>query len=129
MKRSWITKKPTKRKVDFDAELDAMRPIIEARSKGKCEADRIVLAYVLASEEDPDDLHDAMISYREVGCWKRASEVHHRKYRRRGGTNSEDNLAHLCLAHHAWAHRHGGFGRFGNLVGLALSSGQDETMP
>jgi hypothetical protein len=129
MKRSPITKKASQRKIDFDKELDAMRPIIAARSKGNCEADRIVFDYVIASQEDPALLLEAQQSYREVRCWKRASEVHHRKYRRRGGTNSEDNLAHLCLAHHAWAHRHGGFGRYGNLVGLALSSGQSEEMP
>jgi hypothetical protein len=129
MKRTPIKKTPSQRKIDFDKELEAMRPIIHARSKGQCEADRIVFDYTVKSQEDPEQLLDAMASYREVRCWKRASELHHRKYRRRGGTNAESNLADLCLAHHAWAHRHGGFGRFGNLVGLALSSGQSEEMP
>jgi hypothetical protein len=131
MKRTSFKKKKSQRQADFDAELDRMRPIIHARSNGQCEAARIVAAYGTWSlaHEDREQVELAIASFNEVRCWKRAGEVHHRKYRKRAGTNNLDNLAHLCLAHHAWAHRNGGFGRAANLLGLALSSGQSEVMP
>lgn len=33
-----------------------------------------------------------------------ALQDHHVKFRSRGGSNSRDNLATLCVAHHMWVH-------------------------
>jgi 5-methylcytosine-specific restriction endonuclease McrA len=54
--------------------------------------------------------------------------VHHRKYRSRGGTNALTNLLGVCRSHHDWTHAHGGFGQPANVLRLALSAGEDETL-
>jgi hypothetical protein len=81
-----IVKKPSQpRKAkklgnEFSAEFDQMRPLVHARSKGKCEA-------------------------RIPGvCTFKASHIHHRKLRSQGGTNDLENLRDLCLSCHRVIH-------------------------
>lgn len=44
----------------------------------------------------------------EAGCGRRGTEVHHRKYRSRRGTNHRWNLMLLCDECHDWAHANSG---------------------
>jgi hypothetical protein len=131
VKRSSITRRKTPRQSEYDEEFEAMKPIIRARSGGKCEAARIAVEYVMhhASPESTKALAD-FIEWHDVNCDGRATNVHHRKYRgkSRGGTNGKSNLADLSLACHAYAHRHGGFAQPANLLGLTLSAGQSEEL-
>lgn len=64
----------------YNDELDAMRPLVAARSRGRCEG-------------------------RVPGvCTGRAEHVHHVKLRGQGGGNELGNLRHLCNACHRWVH-------------------------
>lgn len=73
---------PTKTQL-FNAEFEKMKPVIKKRSGGFCEA----------------RIHGV--------CTGRGQHVHHRKLRGQGGTNSEENLIHLCMACHHHAHHAG----------------------
>ncbi len=66
--------------VGYQAELDAVRPVVEARSQGWCEV-------------------------RLPGCTGEAAHIHHRKLRKHGGGNSADNLLSACLTCHDTLHR------------------------
>jgi hypothetical protein len=103
MNRSPITKRKTKRRSEFEREFEAMRPVIRARSRGNCEALRIIDAFVSAQDYDPAT-EAAFEAWSEKECANRATELHHRKIRKQGGSNSEDNLADLCIACHQWVH-------------------------
>jgi hypothetical protein len=67
-----MSRKPSKRNRDYEAELDAITPELFDRSKGRC----------------------------EVGipgvCRGKAESRHHRLDRGQGGPNLIDNLLHLC---------------------------------
>lgn len=64
----------------FNAELDAMRPLVLARSHGFCECAR--------------------------DCSRNAHQIHHVTRRSQGGTNELGNLLHLSHDCHAWVHAH-----------------------
>ena len=65
----------------YEVEFRKMRPAIEKRSKGMCEAQ----------------------TEKCVGAGK---QVHHRKLRSQGGSNSEVNLLYVCFPCHEWIHAH-----------------------
>lgn len=65
----------------YELEFRKMRPAIEKRSKGQCEA-------------------------RTEVCAGAGVQVHHRKLRSQGGTNAEINLIHVCFPCHEWIHAH-----------------------
>lgn len=115
----------------FDREFEAMKPLIWERSYRQCEAATFVAARLPKREEDRDDATvNAVLDFLMVDCGNRAVHVHHRKYRNtsRGGSNNPVNLLALCNAHHAWIHAHGGFGQAANVLRLALSAGEDESL-
>jgi hypothetical protein len=84
-----VKRSPLKRKTPLrshrrvDKELEAMHPLVQARSRGFC----------------------------EVRCWarcqERAAHIHHRKLRR-NGDHSLSNLLHVCFACHTLIHMAGG---------------------
>lgn len=82
MKRTAITKKPSKKKVDYEKELNDLTPELLKRSRGMCEA-RV-----------------------SAQCSGRAEHRHHRKVGRRKGSNTIENLLHLCHACHSHIHLH-----------------------
>jgi hypothetical protein len=131
MKRSTITKKKTKRTSDYDREFEKMKPIIRARSRGRCEAVRVATTYVtLVAEEDRNRALlclDVFKDWHEENCSGRATHVHHRKYRNkaRGGTNAESNLADLSTVCHDWAHSHT---VLSNPIGLTLKAHESEAL-
>lgn len=143
MNRSSITKKKTKRTSTFDREFEKMKPIIKARSGGRCEADLFAMRWVMAfGTVGLNDVgvpiavepwNGAWVEFinRLDDCTTWATEVHHRRYRgkSRGGSNAESNLIHLCDACHDWIHAHGGQGGAANILGLALSSWSGEELP
>lgn len=122
----------------FNREYSKIRPTIVARSGGMCESVRFVHARfgfprtVLPEESELAEALAAFLDLVQTGGHDlmRPTEVHHRKYRgrSRGGTNSPDNLIHICKACHDWIHAHGGFGGLANILGLALSAGQSEEL-
>jgi 5-methylcytosine-specific restriction protein A len=66
-----------------DPELQMLRPLLRARSQGRCEVqgwDR---------------------------CQRQATQVHHRKRRSQGGTHDLSNLLDCCFACHALIHMSG----------------------
>lgn len=130
MKRSNITKKKTKRLSDYDAEFARMKSIVRERSRGKCEALNVAVAYVMGPNADFDSASTLteFIEWHEINCRGRADHCHHRKYRVRGGTNASSNLVDLSIDCHAWAHAHGGFTQPANLIGLALSARESEKL-
>lgn len=66
----------------YQDEYESMKPIIHARSGGRCE--------ILAA-------HD---------CDGAATNSpHHRKFRGQGGSNSVDNLLDTCFSGHNWIHQ------------------------
>jgi hypothetical protein len=112
----------------FEREFNAMKPLIHERSKGRCEAWVFALAWLLTNLPQGDNA-TALDVLGQVECGGYVTNTHHRKYRRRGGTNAYSNLIDLCLECHSWIHAHGGFGGPANLLGLALSSGESEAVP
>lgn len=68
---------------DYQDELDAVRPVVEARSQGWCEV-------------------------RLPGCTGESAHVHHRKLRKHGGGNEPEALLAACLTCHEMLHRHPG---------------------
>lgn len=57
-------------------------------------------------------------------CYQRATGgEHHRILRSQGGSESEDNLICLCMAHHEWCHLHPGQARD---LGLIVVNGLDD---
>ena len=76
MKRRKPIRARSERRMAFDAELDAITPLLVARSRGICE---ICGAGV-------------------------AIHRHHRLRRSQGGTNDLGNLYHLCRECHSYVH-------------------------
>jgi 5-methylcytosine-specific restriction endonuclease McrA len=103
---------------DFQKEFDAMKPEVYERSQGRCEARRIAVAFT-GNQESVD------ICYPTKHCSERATNVHHRKYRSRGGTNALDNLAHLCEPCHRFTHA---WALVSNKMGLSLHAGESEEL-
>ena len=123
MKRSEITRKKTKRLSAYDREFEKMKLLVRKRSGGRCE----VLSWTLnLSLTSP--IIESCLAWSASGHRAEGAPVHHRKYRQRGGTNSLDNLLHVCQPCHDWIHAHGGFGQPANLLGLALSAGESEEL-
>lgn len=101
-----------------------MKPRVRERSQGYCESWPFV--------RDNCDLETQDLYHPEGGlasvCAIRATNVHHRKYRSRRGTNALDNLIDLCTPCHAWIHAHGKFDGPANKLRLALSAGESESL-
>lgn len=70
------------RRSRFEAELDAVTPVLGARSQGMCEAQLLGV------------------------CAGRAVHRHHRKRRSQGGGNELANLVHCCEPCHTFLHAH-----------------------
>lgn len=108
----------SRRKARYDAEFEAMRPVVVARAQGKCESLAVV------QRRDPR-LAVSFLLMRGEHCRVMGSEIHHRKPRSRGGTNALDNLCYLCLWCHTWVHAHptmaGG-------IGLLLHANESEDL-
>lgn len=68
-----------------------VRAVVRARSGGRCE-------FVWHT----DDVDAPILG--GLRCRRTATEMHHRLARSRGGENTVENIAHLCLDHHAWTH-------------------------
>lgn len=134
LRRSRIKQRASTALADYNREFEAMRPLVEARSGGRCEA--LALALRTTEKRRGDNWHVGApwarafddFSSRGSECTGHAMHIHHRKYRSRGGTNGIDNLIHLCEPCHSWAHTHGGFGQRANLLGLALSADESEEL-
>ncbi len=117
-----LTPRKSKRLRKYEAEFEAMRPLVKARSGGLCEVPGWTLgcewtgAMNLATTQwaAHSDHHPV------------ATHIHHRRYRTRGGTNSLDNLLHVCIGCHDWIHQNGGTGGMANLLGLALGADESE---
>lgn len=82
----------------------------------------------MASNRIPDEVR-ALITARSGGVCEgcgaaRATEMHHRRFRSRGGDDSADNLLHLCgWGNHTGCHGIAHSGRQGALRGWAVPSG------
>lgn len=102
MKRSEISRRPSKAKQAFDAEYAAVLPSVLARG---CE----FWAYANASEAE-FVLAPLMCEGRQVG--------HHAAGRKVADANDPMNLRCLCDGHHRYVHAHS---RWSREVGLMLS--------
>jgi len=119
-----MSSKPTKRQSDFNREFEAMKPVVKARSRGYCES------WPFVRDNCPEEAQDLYHAAPIAGTcqFKNPVHVHHRKYRKRGGTNSPMNLLHLCEPCHSWIHAHGKTGGPANLLGLALGANESEEL-
>jgi hypothetical protein len=87
MARTTMKSRPSKRKVNYEAELDVLTPALIARSGGYCEA-------------------------RIPGvCQGEAHHRHHRQVGRFAGSNSLENLLHLDFSCHDHIHLHPSWSR------------------
>lgn len=120
--RTAFTRRKTKKLRDYDAEFEKMRPLVLARSGGRCESrrflDRVLSLEGTITHGDLMVMEDMILS-----CTGNAVHVHHRKYRKRGGTNGLSNLLHTCGNCHDWIHAHG---HQSNLLGLSLHAEESE---
>ena len=82
LKRTEMKKKPSKKKVEYEKELDELTPALYRRSKGLCQA-----------RVSPQ-------------CRGRGEHRHHRKVGRGKGTNTIENLMHVCNRCHEHIHLH-----------------------
>lgn len=105
MKRTAITRRPSKRKQAFDAEYAKVLPEVLARG---CE----FATYALPSDPNLNVIHpwDWACEGRQLG--------HHAKGRRVADANDPANLRCLCDKHHRFVHAHGDWSR---AVGLMIS--------
>lgn len=71
-------KKSRKSEAEFSPEVRAQ---VERRSLGLCEV-------------------------QEVGCWGRATMMHHIRRRSQGGGGTIENALHVCPPCHQWVHQH-----------------------
>ena len=117
-------KRATPKLEKYNEEFRIVSRYVRQRSKGVCEA----APFVAKNLQPSDEVHEAVVEFLMLDCGMRVDHVHHRKYRSRGGTNHISNLLGLCEAHHSWTHSQGGFGEPANLLRLALSTGEDETL-
>lgn len=131
-----LTRRPMTRRVSprtksYGEDLDEVRPVIVARSQGRCEAPGFVERWVRSGRCDGLDsalVDEALVAFiaRREECAGVARHIHHRKYRTRLGTNHPDNLLHLCGGCHDFIHKNG---RLSNALGLSLHAEQEETAP
>ena len=104
MKRTALSRRPSKAKREFDAEYAAVLPSVLARG---CE----FRAYLFRSTRIPPEKGFTLqCSGPERG--------HHAKGRRARDANDPSNLRCLCDGHHQYVHAHG---RWSREVGLMLS--------
>ena len=115
MKRSRIKPKVS----DFEREFQAMKPYVYERAEMGCEAETFAREY---TKRIPTI--DARLSVLPL-CGGRATNVHHRKYRSRRGSNRIENLIALCGPCHAWIHAHP---EESNRLGLSLHAGESEEL-
>jgi hypothetical protein len=121
MKRSRI--KPSLS--EFELEFRDMKPLVIKRSLGICEVSRFVRNFLERSENDPTVAKTALEMMASHDCGGRATHVHHRKYRSRGGSNSLANLIHICVPCHDWIHSRS---EQSNILGLSLHTGESEEL-
>ena len=127
MKRGWLKRSPkavrrqSAKGEQYEEEFEAARVAVMARSKGFCEARRVALTFCRVFDDEAYQLIEEMAE----GCRHRATHVHHRKYRSRGGTNGVDNLVAMDSDCHRWVHDHP---ISSNRIGLSLKAGQDEAL-
>jgi hypothetical protein len=104
VKRPAQPRKAKRQGNEFSAEFDRVRPLVHARSRGRCEA-------------------------RIPGvCTGKATHVHHRKLRGLGGgggSNELSNLIDLCLTCHAFVHENPAWAK---RVGLIVSGWDDPAL-
>lgn len=81
MNRTPMKKRKTKRLSEFDREFEAMRPLVKARSHGRCEA-------------------------KTSDCTGNAYPIHHMRGRGFPGDNDESRLLHCCSSCHRYIHAH-----------------------
>ena len=116
MKRTAITKKKTKRLSAFDKEFTEMKELVVYRSRGLCEVENFIALLGQRTRDqwpcDTRELHGL-------------TQVHHRKYRSRGGTNSPSNLIAVCDKAHLWIHLNP---ELSNKLGLSLHAGESEEL-
>jgi hypothetical protein len=118
----------------YEAQFNLVKPLVISRSQGLCEvAEHCRRLIDQARKAEDSELAESLAkAARHMmdshKCLGRGSNVHHRRYRSRGGTNILDNLIHMCGPCHSWVHAHGGFGQDGNVLRLALSSGESEEL-
>lgn len=133
MKRTTV-KKQSAKGFDYAVEFDMMKPLVISRSQGLCEVAehcRKLIDQARKAEDSEGAELLAKAARQMMGahkCLGRGSNVHHRRYRSRGGTNRLENLIHLCGPCHSWVHSQGGFGMPGNVLRLALSAGESEEL-
>ena len=72
------------KKAAKDRELDAVTPLLEARSGGRCEF--------------------RSGHYDDIRCDELADHRHHIRMRSQGGDHSLENLLHVCDHHHRFIH-------------------------
>ncbi len=102
MKRTQLSRRPSKAKRDFDAEYAAVLPSVLARG---CEFEK----YGFRVDMDLT-LEEWECGGRDLG--------HHAKGRRAKDANAPENLRCLCDKHHRYVHANG---RWSREVGLMLS--------
>ena len=89
IKRTKAMKRGKSRKVlDFEAELDALRPVILRRSGGRCE--------IAVPNQCLGRAPVMMVEQADGQEVPVAANVHHRRPRGQGGSNDPANLLHLC---------------------------------
>jgi hypothetical protein len=132
MKRSAIARRISPRLARYNKEFAEAKPLVIERSQGYCEVSRHCRMVIDSLRDNQTEAMTAanaaasmMLSH---ACEQRGAHVHHRRYRKRGGTNSLNNLIHVCLSCHAWIHAHGGYGEDANILRLALSSHESEKL-
>lgn len=120
MKRTAISRRPSKRKQAFDAEYAKVLPEVLAR---RCQ----FVSYVVASEARTID---GRLVLREMGGYYIVDNDgsiercagrelgHHAKGRKAADANDPRNLRCLCVKHHDYVHAHS---RFSRQVGLMVS--------
>jgi 5-methylcytosine-specific restriction endonuclease McrA len=108
LKRSSIVNKKSQRRNKYERDFEIQRPQVKERSHDYCESRRIAMQFVLKREKtetlERDFFEDISRMKTNVCVNFPATEVHHRKIRKQGGSNSLDNLAHLCKPCHDFVH-------------------------
>ena len=97
-----------------------MKPRVRERSGGQCESWPFVRDHATSEQ---DLYHSAPIA--GTCQYRNPVHVHHRKYRSRGGTNSIENLVHLCQPCHDFVHA---FPDVSNKLRLSLHEWESEEL-
>ena len=115
VKRSRIKPKVS----DFEREFQSMKPLVISRSMGYCES----WPFVRDMDRETQMLYHEHMA---MACqFRNPVHVHHRKFRSRGGTNSRDNLIHLCEPCHSFIHSHP---EIADKLRFALHAGESEEL-